>query len=256
MIKSLQKAMALLSVISDGRGEPVRIMDISEKTGIPRPSCAHILETLAHDGYVVRLSHTDGYVLGPSLYHLTRSGRYDERLVALSRPILHSIEKRSGGTVILSVIKGGHKFIIDYLDGEQNVFPERQRIITDDIYRTATGRVILARMNGEGRRAIYDRYGAPDPSHWSGIFSFTELSERLDALAREPVVISGLDEEGRASHEFFGLASPILKNGACIGALGIAYRSSIGEYADKELIALASSLVRRGAATISQKCSD
>jgi len=134
MIKSLQKAMALLSVISDGRGEPVRIMDISEKTGIPRPSCAHILETLAHDGYVVRLSHTDGYVLGPSLYHLTRSGRYDERLVALSRPILHSIEKRSGGTVILSVIKGGHKFIIDYLDGEQNVFPERQRIITDEIY--------------------------------------------------------------------------------------------------------------------------
>ncbi len=254
MIQSVKKAMAILSIISDGRGEPVKIKSISEKTGFPPPTASHILESLSSEGYVVRVSHTDGYILGPSLFHLTRFGRYDERLVALARPVLRSIEKKSGATVILSIIQSGYKFIIDYLDGEQNIFPERQRIITDDIYRTATGRVILSRMGMEERREIYGKYGVPSPSHWRGVDSFHSLSERLDRLACEDVVISGLDG-GIAVHDILGFASPIYKNAVCIGALGIAQRCTIGERVSEEAVRMLSELVLRGARAITKKCS-
>ena len=143
MIHSVQKAMHILSVLSDAKNQPVPLMDIAERTGYPKPTCAHLLETLCHDGYAVRVSQTKGYILGPALYCLTRYGRYEEELVSLCRPVMRWMERNSHATVVLSVIQSHHKFIIDYADAEQNLFSEHPKIRTDDIYRTATGRAII-----------------------------------------------------------------------------------------------------------------
>jgi len=190
MVAVIQKSMKILSVIADGMGAAVTLQRISELTGYPKPTCARILATLCEDGYAVRVSHSEGYRLGPSLYYLTRHGRYDEELVSLCAPVVRWLERKSHATVVLSVIQSGRKFIIDYADREQHLFEEKERIRIGDIYRTATGRAILAHMSEGEVREIYERYGNPEPGHWDRVRSYSDLVAALAELRCEKIVVS------------------------------------------------------------------
>ena len=221
MILSVQKAMRILSVLSDGKNHPVPLMEIAAKTGYPKSTCAHILETLCRDGYVKRISHAEGYALGPALYHLTRYGRYEAELISLCRPVMRWMEKKSHATAVLSVIQSNQKFIIDYADQEQNLFLEHPTIRTDDIYRTATGRAILAYMDREQVKEIWEKYGGPPAGHWDEITSCESLIEALKTIRRQEIVISGaMEKEGERNA--VGYACPIFRRSVCIGAVGIA----------------------------------
>ena len=97
--------MQLLTVISDHKGEAVALGELSRITAIPKPTCAHLIQTLCHDGYVKKVSHTQGYVLGPAAYCLSRYGRYENELVTEIRPIMRWLERKTGAAVALSVIQ-------------------------------------------------------------------------------------------------------------------------------------------------------
>ena len=241
MIAVIQKAMKILSVISDGKGEAVTLSRISEATGIPKPTCSRILSTLAEDGYAVRVSHTEGYTAGPALYYLTRYGRYEEKLVALCDPIVRWLERKSHATVVLSVIQSGRKFIIDYADREQNLFEENARIRVGDIYRTATGRAILAHLSESEVRDIYKRHGNPEKQHWDRVTSYESLLEALAELRGERIVVSDAINAKRLQNAR-GYACPLFRGGVCIGAIGIALEASalsdMTEERDAELRAL------------------
>ena len=142
MIQSVQKAMEILRVVSDGKNHPVPLMEIAQKTGYPKPTCAHLLETLCHDGYAERVSHAEGYRLGAAAYYLTRYGSFEQPLVSLCRPVMRWMERKTHATVILSVLRNRQKFIIAYADTEQNLLREHPSICMDDLYRTATGRAM------------------------------------------------------------------------------------------------------------------
>ena len=130
MIHSVHKAMQILTVISDGKGEPVSVAEIAERTAFPKPTCAHLLATLREDGYVKKVSHTAGYVLGPSTHYLSRYGRYENEMISLARPVMRWMEQKTHATVVLAVIQNGHKYIIEHLDNEQNLFADHPTIKT------------------------------------------------------------------------------------------------------------------------------
>lgn len=222
MIHSVQKAMQILSVLSDEKNRPVPLMEIAEKTGFPKPTCSHILETLCFEGYAVRVSQAEGYILGPSTYHLTRYGRYAEDLVLLCRPVMRWMERKSHATVILSVIQSNQKFIIDYSDTEQNLFAEHPRIRIDDIYRTATGRAILAHMNREQLKAVWEKYGQPAPGHWNRVSTYDSLLDELEKIRKMDVVITEASQKD-GSKIAAGYACPLFRRKVCIGAVGLAW---------------------------------
>lgn len=66
MIGSVQKAIKILNVISEGKNSPVSLLYISEMTGINKSTCSHIVSTLESEGFVKKISRTKGYVLGPA----------------------------------------------------------------------------------------------------------------------------------------------------------------------------------------------
>lgn len=222
MILSVQKAMHILRVLSDRKNRPVSLQEISRKTGYPKPTCVHILQTLCHDGYVIRQSHSEGYTLGPSLYHLTRYGPYEQELIALCRPVMRWMERKSGATVVLSVIRNKQKFIIAYADSEQNLLVEHPSIRTDDIYRTATGRAMLAWMEPREVQAIWEKYGAPPAGHWEAVTTLEELTEALRKLRKQQVIIS---KDGKN----VGFACPLFRGEDCIGAIGLAWKGNAPE---------------------------
>lgn len=217
MIQSVQKAMRILSVIANGKAAPVPLWRIAQETGWPKPTCAHIVETLCAEGYVQRVSHSEGYRLGPALYHLTRYGRYDEELISLCHPVLKWMERASQATAMLAVVENGQKFIIDYVDTEPKMFPEYQQIRKDDMYRTASGRVILSRMDRGQVEEIYRQYGNPPPGAWDEVTSCETLYRELERLRSQP---SASVENGRST----GIACALMHGSACLGAIGLGWR--------------------------------
>ena len=255
MICSIQKAMNILAILSNEKNNPVPLIEIAARTGYPKPTCSHILETLCHDGYVKRISHSKGYVLGPSLYHLTRYGRYEAEFISLCRPVMRWMEKKSHATVVLSVIHNNQKFIIDNADNEQNLFLEHPTIRIDDIYRTATGRAILAYMDREQVKVIWEKYGKPPAGHWDEILSFESLMNALKDIQQQEIVISvAMAKEGEQNA--IGYAYPLFRRTTCIGAVGIAWKPlHSGQMIDPKTEKQLCDILRKGAKEIMRRLS-
>ncbi|MBQ2709600.1 MAG: helix-turn-helix domain-containing protein, partial [Clostridia bacterium] len=79
MPNAIEKAMLVLRMLSDVGGTPVTLAAMAERLEINKSTLAHIVKTLAEGGYVQRISHSEGYTLGPELYYLARQ-RYGEDL--------------------------------------------------------------------------------------------------------------------------------------------------------------------------------
>lgn len=218
MIRSVQKAMLLLTVISDHKGDAVTLGELSRITAIPKPTCAHLIQTLCHDGYVKKISHSQGYILGPAAYYLSRYGRYENELITEIRPIMRWLERKTSAAVVLSVIQNHQKYIIEHLDSERKVFKERFSIKTDDIYRTATGRAILAQMKDEELQAVWKKNGPPKNGEWDEIQSYADLQKALENFRRQAVIIT----KGKPNVPH-GFACPLFEDSICIGAIGIAW---------------------------------
>lgn len=254
MIESVRKAMQILVAVSDGKGEPIALKEISSRSAIPKPTCSHLLKTLTQDGYLKRISHSAGYVLGPATHYLSRYGRYENEMIALARPVMRWMEKKTGATVVLSVIENHQKYIIEYFDEAQNLFSEHPLIRTDDIYRTATGRAILAEMSREEVEAVWEKSGPPPFGDWNEVTSLETLLSALDTVRGERIVISegSLRKDSRTK----GFAVPLFHGKACVGAVGLAWtRTDEGE---EELLALEKDLCKvlsKGAREIQRRLS-
>lgn len=211
--------MQIMSVLSDGRAKPVSVQEISNKTGLPKPTCIHILNTLAEDGYVIKVSHSSGYILGASTYYLTRFGKYNQSFVTVCRPVTKWLFKQTGFPVILAVIQGNRKYVIDRIDDEFFQGPQKEDIFTDDIYRTATGRAIMAHMDEPDVRKIYETYGPPLKNHWGEVDSYETLTKKLGEIKGLDYILTRSTERGYVS---YGYAKPIFERRQCVGALGVA----------------------------------
>ena len=227
-IKSLKKALRILNTLSDGQNKPVTLSELSLLTGTTKSTCAHILSTLVSEGYAERVSHTKGYVLGPAAYCLSRYGKYDDEFISLCRPVMRRLYRKSECAVILAVIQGSKKFIIDYIDTDKRVFQGNGEIRPDDIYRTATGRIILANMTEEQVKEIYGKYGPPAQGEWEQVNSYESLCYELSRLEKNSIVTTKSVREYDGAI-MSGYAEALFKNGECVGALGLADCSDANE---------------------------
>ena len=229
MVASVQKAMKILNAISAEENTPVPLSTISENTGINKSTCFHILATLLLEGYVKKISSSKGYVLGPSLYCLLQHGRYDKELVALCRPVLRYLREKTGYTVVLAVIESGRKYIIDNIDTEPKILSRDAKIQSDDIYRTATGRIILANMSEQEVRDVFERNGIPSRNEWEQVQSYEDLQKQLRQIPRHKI----LKTDPIRKRDGFVLPSygaAIFRGSQCVGAIGIAASCSQDDY--------------------------
>ena len=221
MINSISKCMQILSCISDKHGQPVSLKEISETTEIPKPTAVHILNTLIAEGYVNRISHSQGYVLGPSLFYLTRFGKYNDSFISICHPVMRWLNDKTGHTIILAVIHGGKKYIIDRIDSQHHLLEEDGDILADDIYRTATGRVLLSNMSEADVLEIYNRYQIPSEKEWKQVTSFETLKVKLSKISPKDIVKT-VEMNTDSESVLHGYARALYAGINCVGALGLA----------------------------------
>lgn len=216
MIKSVKKAMDILTILSANAEEPITLGELAEQTGLNKSTCAHIVDTLCESFYVERISRTKGYRLGPWAFMLSRYGRYQNKLVTIAIPVLKWLQAKTGATVFISVICNGKKYIVYHIDKMGILAMSDGSIIQGRLEATATGMLLMTYMDSETLRHALSHRSEDDPPLPSQFLS--EIQDKFKKIRAQGYAYCAVPSEGHQSYAF-----GISDGTKVIAALGILY---------------------------------
>jgi DNA-binding IclR family transcriptional regulator len=155
-MSSLEKGMQILGLLSRQR-TTLRVGEVCRSLDIPKSSASRLLRAMANSGILMQEPGGQGYVVGPRAVELAGLYLADHGLLELVETIVDSLVAEFGFVGYVSVMDGGDLLI---LRRKYGTYPLRvvrdvgQRVFA---YRTAAGRVLLARGTDDEALAIIDR---------------------------------------------------------------------------------------------------
>ena len=220
MVQSVKRAMDILTVLSDARGDAVPLDRIAVATGLNKSTCVRLLGTLREDCFVQHVSAREGYRLGPFAYYLTRYGKYQQHLIEVCNPVLRWLNRVTGQTVLLTVLYDDRKFVIHHIEGVKKLGDGKGEMILGDLMGTASGRVLIAHMPHRARMELYQKTGLPSANLWPGADSVEAIERALRDYQRQGYAIVRTRREGQVTE--LGYACEIHDGQGSVGAIAVA----------------------------------
>ncbi len=215
----LIKSMNLLVCLAEA---PLSVVELSEKTGVTKPTVYRILNTLESGGFVVRDSKHRKYVLGPALIGLGRATRNSGELITHVRPSLRELREKYNETVNLGVLSHGKVIYLDTLESAQKVRVTVPMTIKNNAHTTALGRTILAAMPEESAMKIIDEVYEELGSH-----SKFQSQEEFMATLRKSRIRGYAIDNGDDALGHRCIAAPLLNSsGTPIAAISLSAPTS------------------------------
>ncbi|HEU5157021.1 MAG TPA: IclR family transcriptional regulator [Streptosporangiaceae bacterium] len=217
LISSVQRALHLVeAVASHPNGAPAK--QLARETRLPLATCYHLLRTLAHEGYVSKLS--DGvWILGDRFEALRSQGR-TQALLARIRPTMIALRDELNAAAYFGLFEDDEIRIIDIADGPRTPRVDLWVGFDEAAHATAIGKCVLGQLDQDARRDYLSRHPLVDltPN------TVTELSELLRRL--EKTTELSLDREEYAIGTACAAVPVSAADGNVVGALAVSCRSS------------------------------
>ncbi|TDD35719.1 IclR family transcriptional regulator [Actinomadura sp. KC06] len=159
LIASVQRALHLMeAVASHPSGAPAKLL--AREARLPLATTYHLLRTLAHEGYAIRLS--DGaWVLGDRVGALHGRSR-TQRLLAHVRPSLMALRDELGAAAYFSMHVDAEIQLIDVADGPRAPRVDLWVGFEDAAHATALGKCVLSQFDDDRRRDYLSRHPLVD----------------------------------------------------------------------------------------------
>jgi len=217
MIQSLERAFGILQILAEKPETHRGLAEIADRIGLNRSTCANLLKTLVGLGYAEQAAPRRGYIPGPMVYYLARSGPYRKDIISPARPILAKLAHSLSETALIATFRMGKRFVLCQVDGNSVLTVRDEYLLRDDIYKTSTGRLLIASLSGEELASFVQLNGLPDNT-WPGVRSLEDLKRELAVIAREKIVVT--------PGPTIGIAVPIFEDRSIVAALGVFLPSS------------------------------
>jgi DNA-binding IclR family transcriptional regulator len=81
LIGSAARALRVLEVVA-AAGDPITAKAVARRTGYKLSTTYHLLNTLAHEGYLIRVGHGRGFRIGSKIGNLSADSPPDRRCLA------------------------------------------------------------------------------------------------------------------------------------------------------------------------------
>lgn len=241
MIQAVHKAVHLLEALAQFYPECVTLGQLSEKTGISKSTCVHLLNTLIDDSLVERKAHAK-YCLGIGCFYLTRSGGFEADKLSICRPVLKWLRDKTEETVLVSVLSGSDMYTIDYLEGKHSILNQEYTPMKDYIYSNSSGRILLANLQPEFLQRVIEVHGLPRFPQWHDFENKVELEKALKKIKKEPWITAYNTAE---NGYYIGYSAPLYDKGTFFGALGLAtFRKELISHASTQERSLTNHLIR------------
>lgn len=181
--QTVRRALALLRLVASGQEAGVRLTDLSEMSGLSRPTVHRLLQVLVNEGAVEREQPSRRYRIGPEmlLLGLARSGGIPLRAVA--EPSLRDLAQTLGDTVFLTVRHGADSVCVARHLGHHPIQVLSIEVgVRRPLGASVSGVVLLAAMSpADGLQLMQmnqprlERLGVP----------VAELHQRIEAARRD-----------------------------------------------------------------------
>jgi len=213
MIQVIDRTFDILELLGSDAETPKSLTEISEKTGLKKTTCSNIMKSLLDRGYVEQTNGKRDYKLGFKAYKLVGAPKFHERMASIAHNALQTLYLDTSETVVLATIEGNKRIVISNIELADGITARINH--SNTIYRSATGRVILAFYPQKKLDITIERIGLPDIADWPQVRTRAQLDEALAEIRK-----TGFAESGRDS-EIIGVAVPLMKSGSVIASIGV-----------------------------------
>ncbi|MGH9673093.1 MAG: IclR family transcriptional regulator [Bryobacteraceae bacterium] len=154
-IQSLDRGLAILEAVAQSP-EPVPLGHLTDLLGIDRSSVFRLANTLRRRGFLTNPVGGRDFILGPSIWRLSRKYGWTNMLNAFCREQLRTLTAATGETTHLAVREGRQAFFIDHHSStNQVIVVSGQTGESVPLYCTAHGKALLADCGVPALKAIF-----------------------------------------------------------------------------------------------------
>jgi IclR family acetate operon transcriptional repressor len=216
-VQSLDRGLFILEAVAKST-EPVPLGDLTDLLGIDRSSVFRLAKTLKRRGFLANPNGRKDYILGPSIWRLSRKYDWSKTLVIFCHERLKLLASKTGETVHLAVREGRNALFIDHVSSPNQIL----------VVSGQTGEFVPLYCTAHGKALLAD-FGIPELKTLYGNTQLQRHTPRtittIPALAK---ACEQIREEGYAFddaeliEEVRCLAAPIRdKDGVVIASVGI-----------------------------------
>lgn len=178
-VTALARGLAVLRCIA-AADAPLSNRELTELTGIPKPTLSRITGTLVSTGFLARLPDSERFVLTSSVLALSNGFLRNSDIRSRARPFLTRLAERTALSVHLTVRDRLDMVVIDAIRPRTAVLVTRLEVGSRiDMGRTAVGRAYLASLDPDARAEVTAALQASAGNDWGFVGS------RLDAAIAE-----------------------------------------------------------------------
>ena len=213
MIQVIHRALDILELIARDRSRMYSLSDISSQLKLNNGTCANIIKTLVTRGYIEHEGRKTGYRLGSMSYLLTGNYSHKQELLSAATEPINQLSVQLNESCILSIIQDDKRIVLYEIKSthELQVINRKEK----EIYRTSTGRMVLACMEEKEQQEFIRKFGLPSDEEWGGIEDEDDLITELNKIRKKQLALQ------ISKAQIVGLAVPIFKDDKVIASLGI-----------------------------------
>jgi DNA-binding IclR family transcriptional regulator len=180
-VTALARGITVLRQIAAANA-PLSNRELTELTGIPKPTVSRITATLVGAGFLFRLPDSERFVLTASVLELSNGFLRNFDIRARSRPFLIELAERTSLSVHLAVRDRLDMVVIDTIRPRSAVLVSRLDVGSRmDMCRTAVGRAYMAALSEPERQRLLVGLQAAAGDEWA------DLGTRLDDALQETI---------------------------------------------------------------------
>lgn len=184
MIKVLKKTFDIIEFIASRGGQAVLPAEIVKGLRLNQATSIRILKDLVDLGYIEQISRQKGYVLGPMSFWIAGGKKYKDALSRKVDPLVLACAKASGQSVLLATNLATKRFILSHYNMNSAFNVDIDKPYYEDMYVTATGRILLTYMPEKDLAIFVKVCGLPSPTEWSSATTFDKLKAQLKSIKK------------------------------------------------------------------------
>jgi DNA-binding IclR family transcriptional regulator len=211
----VERTLAIIRLLAEER-RSLGVAEIGASTGLPQATVHRLLATLVGSGWVDQSRYTARYRLGHGILGSAAIALAHAPLLERGRPFLARVAELSGLSAYLSVLVGRRVTFLARAtaqDGKPNDFHAG---ITQPAHCTAAGKVLLAYLPAEERRALYKETRVLRRYTERTITDPAVLADELHTIAARGYAM----DSGEFGDQYRSVAVPVRDDtGAVIAAL-------------------------------------
>jgi len=213
-LSTLEKCVQILTLFTD-EAPTLRVSDIADTLQLPRSTAYRYMAALRSHRFIEE-SPNGGYRLGNRILELAATIRR-RPLSEIACPHMSEIAELTGETVILCGLRGHVGVCLEKVDGTHTLRVSHELGDTYPLHAGATGKAILAYLEGSQQQEIIDDVGLPRITD----STITRVADLLLELQRVRTV--GYSEsKGESIEGTHGIAAPIFDSGeSVVASIGV-----------------------------------